>query len=185
MKTTDYEAFEGFKYPACDKGILVDDLRRMRTANLFLESSPRSEREPLYSLRTMETNGFPSAYQIYMTSIDEYDAALRLVGSLRHWRKLLGCKWFLNGDVARGYEGLIQWREDMRMRDTSLGKGVLIKRAIDGDTSAARKILDSSTTGAAVGRPATKAAQKDQEALKAQERKSAKITALRSNLDKG
>ena len=61
---------------------------------------------PIYSMRDTEYNELPSAYLIYMHSIDEYDAATKLVGSLKHWRKLLAATWFMEGNPLKGFEGL-------------------------------------------------------------------------------
>jgi len=98
----------------------------------------------------------PSAYRIFMSSVDEYEAALKIVGSLKHWRKLCECTWFMEGDKPRNFDGLIQWREDMRLRDASLAKRQLVASAKEGDASSSRKLLDISYKEgkeAVVGRP--------------------------------
>ena len=157
----DYTLFAGFQSPGTDRAILLDNQNRMRTANLFLETSDNLETyTPLYSLRDHDGNGLPSAYLIYMTSTDEFDAATKLVGSMRHWRKLLGAKWFMEGNPNKGFEGLTQWRSDMNDRDASAGKLALMNQAKKGDTSAARKLVDMAKPAASpqVGRPGTKAA---------------------------
>ena len=163
----DYIKFTGFQSVGADRAILLDSQNRMRTANLFPESSqdPHDKYPALYSMRDTEHDGLPSAYLIYMHAIDEYDAATKLVGSLRHWRKLLNCKWFMEGLKNKGFEGLDQWRKDMVDRDASAGKRALMKQVAKGDTSAARKILDMAKPAAApkVGRPGTKANKDQQE----------------------
>ena len=157
----DYPNYLGFQAPSIDRSILIDAQGRMRKANLFLEMYDGAPKyEPIYTMRDYERNGLPSAYLIYMTSIDEFDAAAKLVGSLRHWRYLLRSNWFMNGNTVKGFDGLIQWREDMLARDASTGKGALIKQVKKGDTSAARKIIDMAKSVAPkVGRPGTKAAE--------------------------
>ena len=170
----DYQNFTGFQELGTDRSVLLDAQNRMRTGNLFLETTDNPERyAPIYSLRDTDNNGLPSAYLIYMTSVDEYDAATKLVGSLRHWRKLLNAAWFMNGNAKKGFEGLLQWRQDMTDRDASGGKRALLKQAGKGDTSAARKLVDMAKPAEApkVGRPGTKAAKAETEKdKKAQER---------------
>jgi hypothetical protein len=105
----------------------------------------REEKWPsLYSLAEDEKRGLPSAYQIYMNSIDEHDAALKLVGSHRHWRKLCSLKWFMEGAPDWGYDGLVRWRIDMVNRDRSLAKGILLANTKKGDTPSAKRLLDES-----------------------------------------
>jgi hypothetical protein len=166
----DYDKFTGYQDLSKDRAALVDAQGRMRSANLFLETHDGSKNyDPMYSLRYHDGNGLPSAYLIYMTSVDEYDAATKLVGSMRHWRKLCDSIWFMDGRSEKGFEGLTQWREDMIARDASAGKSALMKQVKKGDTSAARKIIDMAKPAAApkVGRPGTKA---DKEA-KAEDKK--------------
>lgn len=175
----EYTDYIGFQPPSVDRSILTDAQGRMRKANLFLETHDGSKKyDPLYSLRDYERKGLPSAYLIYMTSIDEFDAATKIVGSLRHWRKLLATPWFMDGVVDKGFEGLEQWREDMCARDASTGKGALIKQVKKGDTSAARKIIDMAKPAAApkVGRPGTKAAEEAKAAEKKKADRARRIT---------
>lgn len=139
----DYLTYQGFKDPSTDRSALKDAGYRLRTRSLFWESYlTRDKAEPIYTLQDDEKYGYPSAYQIYMNSIDETDAALKIVGSLRHWRKLLGLKWFMNGIPSYNYDGLVSWRSDMASRDISLAKKVLLDNASRGDTTSAKKLLD-------------------------------------------
>jgi hypothetical protein len=97
-------------------------------------------------------------YQIYMECVDEYEAAMRLVGTMFHWEKLCAASWFMDGDEDKGTRGLKAWREDMRRRDESKARALLLKKAEEGDTSAARAVLqDSKDRGKKkVGRPRKK-----------------------------
>ena len=155
----DYSSFFGFSDPSADRCVLKDGRGVIKTRSLFLEAQPYKLREkypPLYSLTEEEREGLPSAYQIYMHSTDEYDAAMKLVGSLRHWRKLLDSEWFMEGIEGTMFEGLNQWREDMMLRDASRSKKQLQAAAAQGDTASARKLLDTATPKqqkAPVGRP--------------------------------
>ena len=146
--TTDYyKAYIGFSNSD------VDQIRaKLRGSNgvqlteaLFEETciSARNKDpnfQALYSLKEYPTSNTPSAYQIYINSVDETEAALKLVGSLSHWRKLCSLKWFLTGRKDVGFEGLLQWRQDMWERDRSSAKKVLIKLAAEGNVTAARTL---------------------------------------------
>jgi hypothetical protein len=127
------------------------------TKGLFMEyGNPDAP----YSLRPehYEKDGrwYISMYQVYMDSVDEYDAAMRIVGSQRHWRKLCTIKWFTDGVDMFSHEGLNQWREDMRARDESLAKAKLMELADKGNANAASKLMDKAkvvNTPKGVGRP--------------------------------
>ena len=141
MSNYDYTTYTGFKEK--DKSVLKDPRGVQRTETLFHGINKKEEKYPsIYSLTEEERKGLPSAYYIYMNSIDEHDAALKLVGTMKHWRKLCKLKWFMCGDVRFGFEGIEKWREDMALRDISLAKSILLKNAQRGDTAAARKLLD-------------------------------------------
>jgi len=189
---TDYSNFLGFLDKEADLSILLDSGGRARTASLFEESiapvTVAAGLKPLYTLSNRETkSGLPSAYLIYMSSIDEFDAALRLVGSLTHWRKLCKCKWFAEGKLegpGRRFDGISIWREDMRMRDASMAKRVLLEAAKNGDVASSRKILDMATdkSVASVGRPGTKQAKKEAEAAEARDEDDSFIDELHSQV---
>ena len=113
------------------------------TQSLFYEF-PGNKEEATYTLKNedVEYKGKQkvSAYQVYMHAVDEYDAAIKLVGSMKHWRKLCDLNWFLEGAPEHSFEGLNQWREDMRLRDESLAKRQLMDSASAGNVNA-QKIL--------------------------------------------
>ncbi len=154
-----YGTYEGFTAEDVDRSVLKDGRGVIKTQSLFLEAQSYKLREkypPLYSLTEEERGGLPSAYQIYMACVDEYEAAMKLVGSLRHWRRLCGLDWFMDGIPEKMFEGLTQWREDMNLRDASRSRRQLQKAASNGDVSSARKLLDSAvpkSQKAPVGRP--------------------------------
>lgn len=154
---TDYTTFLGFLDPEADRSVLLDGRGARKTEILFVESITNRAKEagyePIYSLRETEKDGKPSAYLIYMNSVDETEAALKIVGSLAHWRRLCGLKWFVEGSEQMGHEGLSQWREDMKLRDASLAKEKLILATKAGSVPAAKELLKESSKKA-VGRPA-------------------------------
>ena len=114
-----------------------------KTESLFIETiSPKSAEKytPVYSLRDYDNKDFPSAYNIFMECTDEYEAALKLVGSMSHWRKLCRLKWFMEGIEIAQFEGLKVWREDMLARDASTSKAILIEETEEGNVTAAKAL---------------------------------------------
>lgn len=114
------------------------------TQALFYEFPSPHKETATYTLKNqdVEYKGTQriSAYLVYMHSVDEYDAAIKLVGSMKHWRKLCSLSWFMEGVPEYSFEGLEQWREDMRLRDESLAKRQLMEAAHGGNVNA-QKLL--------------------------------------------
>lgn len=120
-----------------------------RTKSMFFERVEDKDLErfkPPYSLldQDREENGvvYKSLYRLYMEAIDEYAFATEHLGGLDHWRALCRSKWFTLGHGA--HRGSSTWQEDMRARDESTARKVLLLAAQDGDISAARKVYDIS-----------------------------------------
>lgn len=183
-----YATYQGFKDPKVDRSELLDARGATKTELLFHErmaSTRRKSYTPLYTLKENtytcpRGNTMPSAYQIYMHSVDETDAALKLVGSLRHWRRLLHLNWFMEGDQTIGFEGLNQWREDKRALDASLARRALQQEAyVSGNVTAARTLLQESTKGD-VGRPRKAAKSVEKASAKAEEQM---VSGIRARLD--
>jgi hypothetical protein len=140
-----YEKFEGYQDPLCDKSVLLDARGARRTQSLFVDTNHKDKYEPLYTMRESDHKGFISAYQIYMHSTDEYEAAMKLVGSMDHWKKLCSLKWFTEGGV--GFSGVKQWRRDVINRDKSYAKKALIEQVrLFKDSAAATKLQNWSKT---------------------------------------
>lgn len=138
-----YNNFEGFTNLCSDKSDLKDVRGACRTQSLFVEFNQHNEKyKAYYTLRDFEKKGFISAYLIYMTSIDENDAALKLVGSQYHWKRLCSLKWFMEGHAALGHSGLLAWRDAMKARDETVAKKVLIELAQSGNVTAAKTLKD-------------------------------------------
>jgi len=112
------------------------------TEGLFYETQQMKGKldNPVYTLQDRDRGATPSAYLIYMSSVDEYEAANKLVGSQRHWRKLCSLKWFMSGRSDVGFDGLHQWRLDMEARDQSKAKMELLFAASDGNVAAMKAI---------------------------------------------
>ena len=126
---------------------------------LFRELSTPAMRKkypPMFTLKPYEYKGLPSAYQIYMDSIDEFDAATKLVPNLKVWDQLKNASWFRNGDVAHSFDGLVSWRRHMKDRDASAAKATLLAKVASGDVTAAKAVLADTKTKATVGRKTKK-----------------------------
>lgn len=123
---------------------MKDTRGALRTESLFVETisyaSKESGYKPVYSLRDYDYKGYPSAYNIYMDAVDENEAALAIVGSLNHWRKLCKLKWFMDGRINTQFNGLNSWRVDMEARDKSLAKKTLMNAVKEGNITAAKAL---------------------------------------------
>lgn len=130
-----------------------------RTDSLFVERLAKRHKNrgitPVYCLNERQSvKDCPQLYSIFMESADEYDFAIKAFGSKGHLDKLKEVKWFTEGwqgcVTFRGYNA---WLEDMKERDASIGKKVLIEKAQDGDVNAAKKLIDMHKQTASKGRP--------------------------------
>lgn len=139
-----YEAYHEFDSTESDLSILLDSRLVRRTQTLFVDVNNNKKYEPLYTMREQDYKGYISAYQIFMHSVDEYDAALKIVGSIDHWNKLCSLKWFKEGGL--GFTGIDQWRQDMIDRDLRTAKRALIQAAGRGDSAAATKLANWNKT---------------------------------------
>jgi hypothetical protein len=123
--------------------------------NLFLESSSADKRDkypPLFTLKPYPYKGYPSAYQVYMDSVDEFDAATKIVPNMKVWDSLKEATWFKTEANQWNFEGLEVWREHMKQRDASAAKATLQAKVASGDVTAAKAILADTKTKAPVGR---------------------------------
>jgi len=180
-----YEKFEGFKNPETDRAILFDVRGCKRTQTLFIDvTADKTKYPPLYTMRGQDQKGLISAYQIYMHSINEYDAAIKLVGSIEHWERLCELQWFMEGLVSKSFAGIHKWRQDMVERDIMLAKKTLLYNAsVMGDTSAARTLINLHKA------PSTKVLSTKKATVEAKEKdklneKDSKITKLAEALKK-
>jgi len=136
-----YTNFKGFMDITSDKTDLRDVRGHWRTKSMFIDHKPdTSLNETFYTLREYEREGYPSAYIIYMTSVDEADAAMKLVGNMSHWEKICKAKWFMEGYSPVGHRGLESWRRDMAARDETSAKRSLIQEAEMGNVTAAKAL---------------------------------------------
>jgi len=125
--------------------MLYDDNGRFLSRAIFWELSTPERREaipPVYTLKVEPSHGLPSAYQMYMDSVDEYEAALKICGTMKAWRALCKSNWFMLGYTEHGHEGLVQWRKDMEARDKSAAKKLLQQKAEEGNVAAMTKLYN-------------------------------------------
>ena len=122
----------------------MKDSRGAYRTNLFREFNTISHKDqpPMYTMHEEDRNGLPSAKRIYMEAESEYDAAMQLVGSWQHWKRLLRCKPFTKGLPNQQWEGLDFWREEKEIRDKAEAFKQLKKSAAKGNVPAQRTIYE-------------------------------------------
>jgi len=94
---------------------------------------------------------YRSMYLIYMTCDSEYEAAIKLLGNFKHWRKLTKCSWFR--------EHLDDWNAELVTREEALAKSKLVTLTQAGNVTAARTLLGNSKKTA--GKPKSKGKRTD------------------------
>lgn len=95
-------------------------------------------------LENQEKNNrtYVSLCKVFLESVDEYDAAMRLVGNWKHWQRLCENRWFSEGWEQFNFEGLNSLRETMKARDRSSAKAQLLHAAQQGNVTAAKILFD-------------------------------------------
>lgn len=124
---------------------------RRRTRALFRETMNTTQLKqyaPVYTLCEQSVwepyHGvwLPSAKQIYLHSVDEYDAARRMVGSVEHWNYLIKLDWFVEGTDDHRWTSLSQWREEHQFIKESEALRRLWQKADEGNVAAIKALLD-------------------------------------------
>lgn len=132
--------------PLFPRQVLRTAMGKMKTNALFQEYRyhPSSANTvPIYTLRDYDHDGYLSVYKLYMEADTEYEAAIRILGSWRHWKALCKPTWFSETKAV--------WDEERKIRETALAKKTLLEEAEKGSVSAARAIMDENKRKA--GRP--------------------------------
>lgn len=131
------------------KSVRSPDNKR-KTNSLFHEIIGWPQRQkyaPLYTLAEKPLwedywgVWLPSAKQIFIYSENEYEAALKLVASIEHWNRLVANDWFVSGNGDYHWTSLVQWREEQSQRKIALVEGQLMKKAQEGNITAAKTLL--------------------------------------------
>jgi hypothetical protein len=90
---------------------------------------------PLYTIKD-DDDDLPSARKIYMDSVNEYDAALRLTPSWSYWKHMVEhCV-----KIKRVIE---EWREEKYQKDQAQARKLLWEAAQKGNVSAQRIIYEA------------------------------------------
>ena len=92
---------------------------------------------------------YRSMYLIYMQCDSEYEAAIKLLGSYPHWRKLKRCSWF--------HDHFEAWEAERNIRDEAIARSILVRLAMVGNVTAARTLYTNSKDKlrGKLGRPET------------------------------
>ena len=123
-------------YPAEVYQEFIPDRGNWAGQSMFLEFPQHGKNEypTLWTVKDFEVQGHPSAYKVYMSSTDEYEAGIKIAGSILNWQVLSReSGWFYK-------EHLSLWREHMAMRDASLAKKKIIENTKAGQTTAANSL---------------------------------------------
>lgn len=139
--------------PEFDRTILKDKIGRFRTASLFMELNQDSDpaiftlKENDHSLHGID---YLSLKRIYLEfgDVTEYEFAIAVFGSWRHWQKLC------NNKIIR--EHIDEWREELEIKIRARAIQSIITTAItEGSkgTTAAKWIAEASWKGSGRGRP--------------------------------
>jgi len=99
------------------------------------QNVPADPMDPLYTIDT-EDGDLPSAHKIYMESLNEYDAALKLVPSWPFWRQMLKTSVKIRRLIS-------DWREEKLLKDQAAARAMLWEQAQKGNVSAQRILYES------------------------------------------
>lgn len=124
---------------------LIGEKNVKLTQGLFIEFQNSEDTAP-YTFKDFDVAKNERVYvsfsSVYLDSTDEYEAAMRLVGSWKHWQKLCQLKWFTEGLPQFNWEGIESLRATMSARDRSLARRELLKATEQGNVTAAKAVLE-------------------------------------------
>lgn len=141
------------KYKA-DNGIQL-------TQGLFYEFNKPDAPYTLRSEDYVSKKGieYKSVSAIYRQCNSEYEAAILIVESWEHWKKLCSLDWFVSGHVTTAglkYQGLTDWKEEQELRKKSESEEVLMQMVKEGNVTAAKFMFEQHGKQSTKGRPETK-----------------------------
>ncbi len=90
---------------------------------------------PIYTINE-KADSLPSAHEIYMESLTEYAAAMKLVGTWKYWKGMIKSS-------VRIRKLVNDWREEKLLIDQNKARELMWKAAEGGNASAARFLLES------------------------------------------
>lgn len=129
-----------------DYSRLITDNNQYLTQSLFYEyrHQTKSEYTP-FTIRENDQNGCISVYRVYMACDSEYEVAMKLLNSWKHWNILCESPFFK--------KELEHWREEKAVKEAAIGVKTLIEAAQDGNVNAAKFLVDKNTSKRKAGRP--------------------------------
>lgn len=133
----------------------VTSTKRFKTTSLFWENRfayGGTKVIPTFNLSDRDHDNTLSMYNIYIACDTEYEAAMILLESWKHWEALCASNFFKKHVEA--------WREERSVREASLAHKVLLRAAADGNMTAARTILLESKKVSKAGRPSNQQVEK-------------------------
>lgn len=142
--------------PKSDAELPINPGLRVCTKALFYEwrhHTTCSIRAP-YTLKdfdyTYRGKTYTSMYMVYMKCDSEYEAAIKILGSYKHWCKLKECSWFI--------PYIERWESERNIRDEAVARSMLLLLAEAGNVTAARSVFTNTNNSKAekVGRPSRK-----------------------------
>ena len=141
------------KYKA-DNGIQL-------TQGLFYEFNKPDAPYTLRSEDYVSKKGieYKSVSALYRKCNSEYEAAILIVESWEHWKKLCSLDWFVNGtETSSGlrYQGLVDWKEEQELRKKSESEDILMSMVKEGNVTAAKFMFEQHGKQTTKGRPETK-----------------------------
>lgn len=143
------------KYRKLEELTLVDSRGRYLLQPLFHEqpSNTLEEYPASYTLKNEDNPelGLRSARKIYVAQLDptEYRAAMALVGSWAHWKRLTECPWF------KPY--LEEWREEVSVILQSNAIIEMLAKSVDPKNTLATKYIADRGWDKKIGAPSKKA----------------------------
>jgi hypothetical protein len=102
---------------------------------------------------------YKSVSALYRDCNSEYEAAILIVESWEHWKKLCSLDWFVKGhETTAGlrYQGLDAWKEEQELRKKSVSEKILMAEVVKGNVTAAKFIYEQQGKQSTKGRPETK-----------------------------
>ena len=142
-----------------ESGLTVREMKDSRghyRVNLFKEFNTENHKRypPVYTMKDVDYKGLISARRIYLESADEYEAAMRILGSWKHWKRLCNVKLFFRGppeETHLSWDGLEKWREEKALQDKMRVRKLLWESAENGNVTAQKILFDGEKPKA--GRP--------------------------------
>jgi len=138
-------------YPYLESETFRTENGRYVTEGIFLETATQGN-DPEFltwslSEREKEKNGktLPSAYQVVVWSTDEYDAAMKICGSIQLWNRMKGNKRIWNG-IQGICPGLGVALEVQKMRIASEMMKKMQITASDGNIAAQKAVYELTRT---------------------------------------